>query len=44
VDDLHAFISSLALPQEDKKRLLNLTPATYTGMAGKLIKTYQIEI
>ncbi len=37
-DDLHAFISSLALPQEDKKRLLNLTPATYTGMAGKLIK------
>ncbi len=37
-DDLHAFINSLALPQEDKKRLLNLTPVTYTGIASRLIK------
>jgi adenylosuccinate lyase len=37
-EDLHAFINSLSLPQEDKNRLLNLAPVTYTGIAGKLIK------
>jgi adenylosuccinate lyase len=37
-EDLRTFINSLALPQEDKNRLLNLTPMTYTGIANKLIK------
>jgi adenylosuccinate lyase len=30
------FIRSLKLPKEDETRLLKLTPATYTGLAGKL--------
>ncbi len=37
-EDLHSFINALELPDEDKKRLLNLTPMTYTGVAGKLVK------
>ncbi|MGH8091519.1 MAG: adenylosuccinate lyase [Rudaea sp.] len=39
-ESLRAFIESLALPADAKKRLLALTPATYTGlaeaMAGKI--------
>ncbi len=35
-DDLHAFIRSLALPDDVKEGLLKLTPATYTGIASKL--------
>jgi len=30
---LHAFIDTLALPQEEKLRLKQLTPATYLGNA-----------
>ncbi len=33
---LHAFIGGLALPDDAKKRLLALTPATYIGAAAKL--------
>jgi len=33
---LQAFIDTLALPHEEKQRLLALTPATYTGLARKL--------
>ncbi len=36
--DLAAFIRGLALPAEAKKRLLALTPGTYTGLAAKLAK------
>ena len=35
---LHAFISTLAIPAAEKKRLLALTPATYTGKAAELAK------
>lgn len=36
-EDLQKFIQNLDLPDEDRIRLLNLTPATYTGLAGKLV-------
>ena len=32
------FIAKLALPAQDKQRLLALTPATYTGQAAKLAR------
>lgn len=35
-ESLHAFIQALDLPAEEKQRLLQLTPATYLGLAGKL--------
>lgn len=35
-DTLHAFIRTLAIPDEDKTRLLALTPCTYIGAAVKL--------
>ncbi len=34
---LRSFIESLDLPAADKKRLLHLTPATYIGLAAKLV-------
>ena len=34
--DLHAFINGLDLPDEAKKELLGMTPASYTGIASKL--------
>jgi adenylosuccinate lyase len=36
--DLHAFVKTLDLPAEVKKRLLALTPATYVGLAPKLAR------
>jgi adenylosuccinate lyase len=36
---LHEFISSLPIPPADKDRLLQLTPATYVGIAEKLALT-----
>ena len=35
---LHAFIASLAIPEDDKARLLALTPATYVGAAARLAR------
>ena len=35
---LAAFVSTLAIPEEAKKRLLALTPARYTGLAADLAK------
>lgn len=35
---LHAFIETLHIPAEAKQYLLALTPATYTGKAGQLVK------
>ena len=32
------FVSALPLPKEDKARLMKLTPATYTGIAAKLVR------
>ena len=37
-ETLHAFIRSLALPDDAKARLLALTPATYTGLAESLAR------
>lgn len=35
--DLRAFVSELDLPSDDKKRLMALTPAGYTGIAAELV-------
>ena len=35
---MRAFVQSLALPAEDKARLLQLTPASYLGLAGILAR------
>lgn len=35
---MHDFVQSLEIPDEAKKRLLDLTPATYTGLAGTLAR------
>ncbi|HET9835904.1 MAG TPA: adenylosuccinate lyase, partial [Rhodanobacteraceae bacterium] len=35
-ESLREFIGSLALPTDAKQRLLELTPATYTGLAAGL--------
>lgn len=34
---IHSFIKNLEIPEEDMSRLLALTPATYTGIAPKLV-------
>ena len=34
---LHQFIASLEIPDDARKRLLELTPATYTGLASSLV-------
>lgn len=36
-DDMRAFVGELDLPADDKKRLMALTPAGYTGIAGELV-------
>jgi adenylosuccinate lyase len=35
---IQEFISSLDIPEDAKKRLLELTPASYTGIATALAK------
>jgi adenylosuccinate lyase len=35
---LAQFVRKLSIPEPEKKRLLALTPATYTGLAAKLAK------
>ncbi len=35
---LQEFVSTLDIPNDDKQRLLQLTPATYIGLASKLAK------
>ena len=37
-DILHAFIKSLPIPDDEKSRLLAMTPASYTGKAAELAK------
>ncbi len=36
---LHEFVQSLEIPDDAKKRLLDLTPAAYTGLASTLAKS-----
>lgn len=38
---LQEFITTLAIPDDDKARLLALTPATYTGLAATLTRQYR---
>ncbi len=40
-DAMGQFIQGLALPPDEKARLLALTPATYTGMAAALAKRFK---
>ena len=35
---MRAFVESLDLPAAEKQRLLDLTPASYTGLAEKLAR------
>ena len=35
---LHAFITTLEIPQAERERLLALTPASYTGLAAQLAR------
>jgi len=37
-EESHSFIQTLELPEDDKKRLLALTPETYIGLAKGLIR------
>jgi adenylosuccinate lyase len=37
-DELRTFVRSLPLPDDDKARLLELTPATYLGLAPRLAR------
>ncbi|MDD4928576.1 MAG: adenylosuccinate lyase [Gallionella sp.] len=37
-DSLQVFIGTLAIPEDEKQRLLQLSPQTYTGRAAKLAK------
>ena len=37
-EDLHGLIHQLAIPEQEKTRLLALTPATYIGVAASLAK------
>jgi adenylosuccinate lyase len=36
--DLHKLVASLAIPEQDKSRLLAMTPASYIGKAEALAK------
>jgi adenylosuccinate lyase len=37
-EDLHALVRSLEIPQQEKERLLEMTPASYIGKAAELAK------
>lgn len=37
-EDLHAFIRALPLPDDERQRLLGLTPGTYVGLAARLAR------
>ncbi|MCL1899288.1 MAG: adenylosuccinate lyase [Promicromonosporaceae bacterium] len=39
-EGMRDFVSGLGLPAEDAARLLDLTPATYTGLAEQLVDDY----
>jgi adenylosuccinate lyase len=37
-EDLHALIRSLEIPQQERDRLLAMTPASYVGLAAELAR------
>ena len=42
-EGIQAFVRDLDLPEDDKRRLLALTPAAYTGLASRLVRHVQGE-
>jgi adenylosuccinate lyase len=42
--EIRAFVKGLRIPAEDKKRLLALSPSTYTGLAEKLVDAYKLSL
>ncbi len=38
---MQGFIAGLALPDEDKQRLLAMTPGSYTGLAASLAQRWK---
>jgi adenylosuccinate lyase len=40
-EDVRAFIESLDLPAEAAKRLMELTPGGYIGLAADLVDSYR---
>lgn len=42
--EIRAFIKQLKIAPDDKKRLLVLSPASYTGLAEKLVENYKLKI
>lgn len=42
--EIRDFIKQLKIAKDDKKRLLELTPQTYTGLAQKLVESYKLKI
>lgn len=42
--EIQAFIKQLKIDDDDKKRLLALTPATYIGIAEKLVESYKLKV
>ncbi len=38
-ESMRVFIETLALPESDKQRLLQMTPASYTGLAEKIARS-----
>lgn len=41
-DDVKLFIEGLDIPQEDKVRLMELTPSSYVGLAEELVDTFKL--
>ena len=37
-ETIRQFVKSLSLPEQDRERLLALTPANYTGIAGTIVE------
>lgn len=42
--EIRTFIAQLKIESSDKKRLLALTPSTYTGLASNLVDSYKLHI
>jgi adenylosuccinate lyase len=38
-DDLHAFVRALPIPEDERARLLALTPSAYVGLAARLARS-----
>ena len=41
--EMREFVAGLGLPEEEERRLQELTPATYTGLAAQLVRFLDVE-